>query len=105
VGAARAGGEREHEHERRRPASRTTKSVVRLGGVEVEVHHFGRSHTSGDSVVYHPDLKVVALTGFLPVEYGQRGPTGTGMALEVRSGERATVRLAVADERDRGPRG
>jgi len=32
---------------------------VELGGVTVEVHHFGRAHTSGDSVVYFPDLKVV----------------------------------------------
>ena len=31
--------------------------VVKLGGVDVQVHHFGRSHTSGDSVVYYPDLK------------------------------------------------
>ena len=32
--------------------------TVRLGGAEVQVHHFGRAHTSGDSVVYFPDLKV-----------------------------------------------
>jgi glyoxylase-like metal-dependent hydrolase (beta-lactamase superfamily II) len=33
--------------------------VVRLGGAAVEVHHYGRSHTGGDSIVYYPDLKVV----------------------------------------------
>jgi glyoxylase-like metal-dependent hydrolase (beta-lactamase superfamily II) len=36
--------------------------TVKLGGVTVEVHHFGNAHTSGDSVVYFPDLKVVAVS-------------------------------------------
>jgi len=58
--------------------------VVRLGGVAVEAHHFGRSHTSGDSVVYFPDLKVVALSDALTT--GGQGPlidyAGGGSALE-----------------------
>src|SRR5215831_1970034 len=58
--------------------------VVKLGGVEVQVHHFGRSHTSGDSVVYFPDLKVVALSDALTT--GTTGPlidyAGGGSALE-----------------------
>ena len=58
--------------------------VVRLGGVQVEVHHFGRSHTSGDSIVYFPDLKVVALSDALTT--GGQGPlidyAGGGSALE-----------------------
>jgi cyclase len=33
--------------------------TVRLGGVEVKVYHFAPAHTSGDSIVYYPDLKVV----------------------------------------------
>src|SRR5215475_13297533 len=33
--------------------------TVKLGGAEVKVYHFGRSHTSGDSIVYFPDLKIV----------------------------------------------
>jgi len=33
-----------------------------LGGVKAELHHFGRAHTSGDTVVYFPDLKVVAVS-------------------------------------------
>ena len=45
---------------------------MKLGGVEVQVHHFGRSHTSGDSVVYYPDLKVVALSD--AVTTGTTGP-------------------------------
>ena len=36
--------------------------AVKLGGVTVDVKHFGRSHTSGDSVVYFPDLKVVMVS-------------------------------------------
>ena len=42
------------------PSPTTTERVVRLGGVEVRVLHLGRAHTGGDSVVYFPDLKVVA---------------------------------------------
>jgi glyoxylase-like metal-dependent hydrolase (beta-lactamase superfamily II) len=40
----------------------TDRYVVRLGGVEAEVRHFGGAHTSGDSVVYFPDLKAVAVS-------------------------------------------
>src|SRR5580704_1792897 len=36
--------------------------TVQLGDVKVELHHFGRAHTSGDTVVYFPDLKVVAVS-------------------------------------------
>ena len=32
-----------------------------LGGVSVRLMHFGSAHTDGDSVVYFPDLKVVAI--------------------------------------------
>ena len=46
--------------------------------------HFGRSHTSGDSIVFFPDLKVVALSD--AVTTGGQGPlvdyAGGGSALE-----------------------
>ena len=32
---------------------------VHLGGTEVQAHYFGRGHTSGDAVVYFPDLKMI----------------------------------------------
>jgi len=32
---------------------------TKLGGARVQVYHFGRAHTGGDSIVYYPDLKVV----------------------------------------------
>jgi glyoxylase-like metal-dependent hydrolase (beta-lactamase superfamily II) len=35
--------------------------TVALGGIEVKVHHFGNAHTNGDSVVYFPVLRVVAV--------------------------------------------
>jgi cyclase len=35
--------------------------TVKLGGVEVQVMHFGNAHTSGDTVAYFPNLKVVAV--------------------------------------------
>ena len=34
---------------------------VRLGGIEVQLMHFGNARTSGDTVVYFPNLKVVAV--------------------------------------------
>lgn len=40
----------------------TTEYAIKLGGVEVQAHHFGNAHTSGDTVVYFPDLKVVAVS-------------------------------------------
>jgi cyclase len=35
--------------------------MLRLGGVEVQLSHFGNACTNGDTVVYFPYLKVVAL--------------------------------------------
>jgi len=46
--------------------------TVTLGGVKVELHHFGRAHTSGDTVVYFPDLKVVSVSD--TVTTGKTGP-------------------------------
>ena len=59
-----------------RPAKPTTtydggERVVRLGGVEARVLHLGRAHTGGDSVVYFPDVKVVATSDAVTT-----GPTG-----------------------------
>src|SRR5580700_3821085 len=46
--------------------------TVQLGDVKVELHHFGRAHTGGDTVVYFPDLKVVAVSDV--VTTGKTGP-------------------------------
>ena len=35
--------------------------TLRLGGVEARLLHFGSAHTNGDTVVYFPNLRVVAL--------------------------------------------
>ena len=35
------------------------EASVHLGGTEVRARYFGRGHTSGDAIVYFPDLKVV----------------------------------------------
>jgi len=35
--------------------------VIRLGGKTVRLVHFGPGHTDGDTLVYFPDLKVVAM--------------------------------------------
>ena len=50
----------------------TAEHIVRLGGVEVRVLHLGRAHTGGDSVVYFPDVKVVATSD--AVTTGTQGP-------------------------------
>ncbi|MEP7305062.1 MAG: MBL fold metallo-hydrolase [Acidobacteriota bacterium] len=36
--------------------------VLKLGGVEVQAHSFGRGHTGDDTMVYFPDLKVVMVS-------------------------------------------
>jgi len=51
------------------PGAEYTLSV---GDVKVELHHFGRAHTSGDTVVYFPDLKVVSVSDV--VTTGKTGP-------------------------------
>lgn len=35
--------------------------TLRLGGIEAQVLHYGNAHTNGDTVVYFPNLKVVAV--------------------------------------------
>ena len=37
------------------------KKEISLGKTKVEIYHFGKAHTGGDSVVYFPDLKVISL--------------------------------------------
>jgi cyclase len=32
---------------------------VKLGNVEVRGYHFARAHTSGDTIIYYPDLRVI----------------------------------------------
>lgn len=58
--------------------------TLTLGDVKVELHHFGRAHTGGDTVVYFPDLKVVSVSDV--VTTGKTGPlidyAGGGSALD-----------------------
>jgi len=42
------------------PLTYTTEAAIHLGGAEVQLHHVGRGHTDGDTIVYFPDLRVVA---------------------------------------------
>ena len=35
--------------------------AIYLGGVKVEMYHFGNAHTEGDTIVYFPDLKAVSI--------------------------------------------
>jgi cyclase len=35
--------------------------TIRLGGIEAQLLHFGNAHTNGDTVVYFPNLKTVAV--------------------------------------------
>jgi cyclase len=37
----------------------TDQLDVHLGGKDIEVHYFGRGHTSGDAVIYFPELKTI----------------------------------------------
>jgi len=46
---------------------------VHLGGMEVRAYHFGRGHTSGDAIVYFPELRVIH-TGDLFLARASRAP-------------------------------
>lgn len=57
----------------------TDEMTINLGGKEVVVRHFSPGHTNGDSVVYFPALKVVAM--------GDMFNTGTfGVHVDYKSG-------------------
>ena len=57
---------------------------IDLGGVVVEIHHFGPGNTSGDTVVYAPEAKV-AWTGNLIVGEGALPPIFQGNARQYLS--------------------
>ena len=38
----------------------TNDYTVNLGGTTAQLHHYGPAHTGGDTIVYFPDLRVVA---------------------------------------------
>ncbi len=42
------------------PITYTTEAAIHLGGAEVQLHYVGRGHTNGDTIVYFPDLRVMA---------------------------------------------
>lgn len=56
---------------------------VHLGGKEVRAKYFGRGHTSGDAVVYFPDLRVIH-TGDLFL--GQRDGKGPNIYVDYAQG-------------------
>src|SRR5262249_33054773 len=39
----------------------STEFTVKIGGVEAQLLHFGNARTNGDTIVYFPNLKVVAV--------------------------------------------
>lgn len=39
----------------------TRDYALRIGGIEVQLMHFGNAYTSGDTIVYFPNLRVVAV--------------------------------------------
>jgi cyclase len=50
---------------------------VHLGGKEVRAYYFGRGHTSGDAIVYFPDLRVIHSGDlFLGGRFGGRNEPG-----------------------------
>jgi cyclase len=50
---------------------------IHLGGTEVRAYYFGRGHTSGDAIIYFPELRVIH-TGdlFLGGRFGGRNEPG-----------------------------
>jgi glyoxylase-like metal-dependent hydrolase (beta-lactamase superfamily II) len=76
---------------------------LHLGGVEVQAHYFGRAHTSGDAVIYFPQVKAIH-TGdlFLAIRAGGRGagparPRGVPIYVDYAQGGSFTEWSAVLD--------
>ncbi len=69
----------------------STETSVFLGGAEVRALWFGRGHTSGDAVIYFPDLKVIH-TGDLFLSTGparagaRRFPPGSNLFVDSSQG-------------------
>ncbi len=69
----------------------TDETSVFLGGKETRAHWFGRGHTSGDAIIYFPDLKVIH-TGdlFLAQQPGRAGaparPPGSNLFVDSSQG-------------------
>src|SRR6185369_221206 len=61
--------------------------AVNIGGKEIRTQYFGRGHTSGDVVVYFPELKVVH-TGDLYLSFPRPGdkPRGAGIYVDYAQG-------------------
>ncbi len=64
------------------PLTFTTEAAVHLGGADAQLFHVGPGHTNGDTIVYFPDLRVMAtgdLFVVLPrvptIDYGNGGTT------------------------------
>jgi glyoxylase-like metal-dependent hydrolase (beta-lactamase superfamily II) len=61
--------------------------AIKLGGVEAQVRHFGNAHSNGDTVVYFPGMRIVAVgdlftSGTPDVDYAAGGSlTGWGPVL------------------------
>ena len=61
--------------------------VVHVGGKEIRTEYFGRGHTSGDVVVYFPELKVIH-TGDLYLSFPRAPdkPRGAGIYVDYAQG-------------------
>lgn len=62
----------------------TATSTMTLGGVRLELLHYGPAHTSGDLVVYLPDQKIAFVGDLLfvgrdPLIHRQKGGTSFGL--------------------------
>jgi cyclase len=56
--------------------------MLRLGGVEVKLMHFGNAYSGGDTVVYFPNLKVVAVGDLFTPDMPDPDFSGGGSLVE-----------------------
>jgi cyclase len=56
---------------------------VHLGGRDIRTRYFGRGHTSGDAVIYFPDLRVVHTGDLFLATRGGRGGTARPAGLPI----------------------
>ena len=66
--------------------------TLRVGSLEVQLHHFGRAHTDNDVVVWVPDLRLMHVGDLLYVDAHPEIDAGRGG--ETRSWQRVLQRVA-----------
>jgi glyoxylase-like metal-dependent hydrolase (beta-lactamase superfamily II) len=80
----------------------TDRLDLHLGGRDVEAYYFGRGHTSGDAIIYFPELKTIH-TGDLFLNFRPAAPRGGAARGRRACRSTSTTCRAAASSSGRAP--